>query len=558
MDLAEVTVVSAKNADGSPRDMDGKVDVLGETIYEDQHSPDVTGTNSPIDPTGGLSSGAGSSNPHNPAYGPTGEPTESSGALDPRGTGGNWGYNSGGSNSQPGDVHDPTDTPGYGSQTEPSSPEPTSSGGTTSPASGNSGPGAGGGNHGTPTSGSGGDPTTHGFEPNDPRSQGFPIVVDLDGDGVEITFGEAIYFDWDDDGYREQGSWVSADDGFLVLDLNADGTRGVGDGEIDQTRELVMSLWGDAGDTDLQALRRAFDENNDGLLNDQDAVWSELRIWQDLNQNGESDNDELKTLAEWGITQINLGYDDGTDYGDTDDDITVFGNTLHGLASFLHDGSQITPPEGAVATGGVYTVTGGVGDVSLSYNTLGWRRVYTEGDDVPEDERDYRIEFENGASFQYAVLGASDASSVNLVTRWLDGATGDDRANSLNATGHMLAVQIAGGAGDDVITGGQLDDMLSGDDGADELRGGAGNDVIFFDADDTVVLGGADLDTAVFVGDSGIEFDLIAHEFEAFYGGDGDDTIYATSAVEAVAVYGGAGDDSVRTGDGSDVLSGDD
>jgi hypothetical protein len=32
-----------------------------------------------------------------------------------------------------------------------------------------------------------------------------------------------------------------------VLDLNANGTRGAGDGKIDQAKEVVLSLWGDAG-----------------------------------------------------------------------------------------------------------------------------------------------------------------------------------------------------------------------------------------------------------------------------------------------------------------------
>ncbi|WP_306047737.1 hypothetical protein, partial [Nioella sp. MMSF_3534] len=160
---------------------------------------------------------------------------------------------------------------------------------------------------------------------------GKPVILDLDGDGVEIAIDGDVSFDVDGDGFLERGSWVAPDDGFLVIDLNADGTRGAGDGVIDQARELGFALWGDAGDTDLQALRRAFDNNNDGLLNAQDSVWSELRVWQDLDQDGETDAGELRTLADWGITEINLGYDDGSAYADTSDDISIFGNTLHGL-----------------------------------------------------------------------------------------------------------------------------------------------------------------------------------------------------------------------------------
>ncbi|MEX0308979.1 MAG: calcium-binding protein, partial [Tateyamaria sp.] len=379
-----------------------------------------------------------------------------------------------------------------------------------------------------------------------------PIIVDLDGDGVEISFGQQTYFDWDDDGFLEQGSWASADDGFLVLDLNADGSRGVGDGVIDQTRELVWSLWGSEGDTDLQALRRAFDDNGDGLLNDLDAVWNELRIWQDLDQDGETDDGELRTLADWGITQINLGYDDGSDYSDTDDDINVFGNTLHGLASFLHDGSGIDIDDDAVADGyGNYTATGGVGDVSLSFNTQGWRRV--------ETATGYTIEFESGQTYRYAELDGTGSADLNLAIENIDGATGDDRANDLSAAGFARSVQIAGGDGDDLITGGDLDDMLSGDNGQDTIDGGAGNDLIFFDVNDEIN-GGTGYDTAVFsgVGTLGVTLYLNEKSIEAVIGSDHRDAFSAADGNTAVNISGLGGDDLITGSHENDTLAGGD
>ena len=147
-----------------------------------------------------------------------------------------------------------------------------------------------------------------------------PVILDLDGDGVEVAFGEDIYFDLDDDG-------------FLVIDRNADGSRGAGDGVIDQSNELVLSSLGLEGDTDLQALAR-YDDNGDGKLDASDAIWNELKVWQDLNQDGKTEGDgtELKTLAAWGISSINIAYDDGTDFTDESNDVEVFGNILNGLA----------------------------------------------------------------------------------------------------------------------------------------------------------------------------------------------------------------------------------
>lgn len=47
-----------------------------------------------------------------------------------------------------------------------------------------------------------------------------PIMLDLDGDGVETTsMGNGIYFDYAADGFAEKTAWVGKDDGLLVRDL---------------------------------------------------------------------------------------------------------------------------------------------------------------------------------------------------------------------------------------------------------------------------------------------------------------------------------------------------
>jgi len=83
-----------------------------------------------------------------------------------------------------------------------------------------------------------------------------PIILDLDGDGVEVNAAANVDFDWDGDGFLESGNWAAADDGFLVVDLEADGSIGAngGDGVIDQGREIAFSQWMDGDVTDLQAL----------------------------------------------------------------------------------------------------------------------------------------------------------------------------------------------------------------------------------------------------------------------------------------------------------------
>lgn len=45
------------------------------------------------------------------------------------------------------------------------------------------------------------------------------------------------------------------------------------------------------------------------MINSNDAIYSELKIWQDKNQNGTVDAVELTTLDQAGIESINVAYE---------------------------------------------------------------------------------------------------------------------------------------------------------------------------------------------------------------------------------------------------------
>lgn len=365
-----------------------------------------------------------------------------------------------------------------------------------------------------------------------------PIVIDLDLDGVEFGGWHTapVAFDIDADGFLEQVRWISGDDAFLVIDLAADGTSGP-NGTIDQANELIFANWTtDPDDTDLQALSSEFDTNNDHIFSTLDARWSEFRLWQDIDSNGKVDVGELKTLADHGITQIYLTYDNGALFDDASDDISYFGNTLHGSASYVKDSE---------------TIVGGVGDVSLVFDALGWREI--------ETNLGFSIEFETGLTQEYAELDGTGSSGVDFSVTPLDGAFGDERNNNLNADQYVRSVTIGGGAGSDQIFGGANDDLLAGGEGADHILGGDGNDVIFFDAADTLVGGGPGYDVAIVASDDAInDFDLSTKGFEAAYGGIGADTLYVSSTFSiAVALHGGEGNDDLTGGAGGDTLSGD-
>lgn len=327
------------------------------------------------------------------------------------------------------------------------------------------------------------------------NDRGKPIVLDMDGDGIEILVDGDVSFDMDADGFLEDTAWVHEDDAFLVLDLNADGSRGTGDGQINMTAELVLSEWVDwEGATDLQALA-SFDEvnnggNGDGKLTVADGVWSELRIWQDSNSNAIVDTGELLTLGALGFTQLNLDYDDGTGFADSSNDVSIFGSTLLGTSSFIRNGQ---------------TQAGGIGDLALSFDANGSKRFDTlDG---------YRLEFESGEITTYADANKLASAHISLTGTTHVGAMGDAQANTLSAIGRSETVTLAGagghdtliggngddlllgGSGDDLLRGGDGDDALRGGSGADILRGGLGDDIYIYDADD----GHITIDESIFI-----------------------------------------------------------
>ncbi|TWO67781.1 tandem-95 repeat protein [Caenimonas sedimenti] len=136
---------------------------------------------------------------------------------------------------------------------------------------------------------------------------GDPLVLDLDGDGVELTSGnDTVLFDGNADQLKTGSQWVKPDDGFLARDIDGNGT-------IDTGRELFGDGTklpnGSTASHGFMALR-ALDSHGDDLrITSSDASFAELRVWQDANQDGQAQAGELKSLDELSITGISLTYD---------------------------------------------------------------------------------------------------------------------------------------------------------------------------------------------------------------------------------------------------------
>jgi hypothetical protein len=137
-----------------------------------------------------------------------------------------------------------------------------------------------------------------------------PIIIDVEGEGFHLTSAaQGVVFDIRGDGHPIQMAWTAA--GFRNAFLTLPGS----DGLVHNGKELF-------GDFTQQpksfhpngflALAE-YDKpenggNGDGIIDEHDAVFSNLRLWIDENHDGISQPGEMHTLSELGIRSLALGY----------------------------------------------------------------------------------------------------------------------------------------------------------------------------------------------------------------------------------------------------------
>ncbi len=117
-----------------------------------------------------------------------------------------------------------------------------------------------------------------------------PLVINFNGTGAQLTDAK-FAFDLDADGQQENIAFVTGGSGFLALDKN-------NDGQINNGSELFGTRSGD-GFADLAQ----YDQDGNQWIDENDAVYSQLKVWQ-RDASGQS---SLGTLAQAGVGALYLG-----------------------------------------------------------------------------------------------------------------------------------------------------------------------------------------------------------------------------------------------------------
>lgn len=126
-----------------------------------------------------------------------------------------------------------------------------------------------------------------------------PIVINLDGKGIvtKSIFDSNVQFDFDGSGEKYFTGWITKGSGFLFWDPEGD----------NMIRDASKMFGGGQAGEGFKKLAQ-LDQNKDGIIDNQDPAFQQLKVWIDHNEDGVADPSEIYTLAELGIEALSLDY----------------------------------------------------------------------------------------------------------------------------------------------------------------------------------------------------------------------------------------------------------
>ncbi len=404
-----------------------------------------------------------------------------------------------------------------------------------------------------------------------------PLLLDLTGKGVGMTDfkSDPVLFDVDHSGTVKRTGWTDKQTGILVV---ADAT-----GQVTNISQMFSQYFGGnagsnggAGSTPYAngfAALAAQDSNHDGIIDSKDPIWNQLRVWVDANHQGKVEAGELKTMAQLGITQINLKSTPSNQFQNGNQIVATASFVIGGKTQVIEDVNLISDPTSntfaSVANGTVITSTAtsntGVKatvktytdttnqNLTLDASKLGVNNIYAgNGNDtlIAAPTGSWLVGgggsniYQGGKGDDVFVVSATDnpdnihggGGTDTLIIRGTEGMT----INMAKA-----GVTIAeGGQGDNIImSGGRSGVYIKGGSGNNTLIGGAGTDVITGGTGHNLIIGGSG-QSLIYAGPNG---DII-------YGAKGDSIINAGGGPDQI--YAGAGNDVIKVGMGNAFIDG--
>ncbi|NVZ70293.1 S8 family serine peptidase [Pseudomonas costantinii] len=340
-----------------------------------------------------------------------------------------------------------------------------------------------------------------------------PLLLDLTGNGVHMTdIRDGVLFDTDHSGTVKRTGWADRTTGMLVIDDGSGQVKDVSQmfSEYYGGKVGVNGAAGEARFKDGFAALASEDANKDGVIDQNDPIWSKLRVWVDGTHDAKVDAGELKTLAELGITQINV--------------------------------RATTAPQGVERDGNRVLATGSFTINGKSQEALA---VDFLGDPVSNTLNQQGA----GTRVTSTTSGANSKTTIAYASQSTTGETLDAAKLGVN--------NVYGGAGNDTLIAAATGSWLVGGAGSNTYLGGQGDDVFVISASDDTrnIRGNGGRDTAIIVGSQDVFLNMAQAGLTVAEGGGGNDVIMSGGTGSAF-IKGGSGNATLVGGGGNDVLVG--
>ncbi|WP_373239695.1 calcium-binding protein [Kluyvera ascorbata] len=289
-----------------------------------------------------------------------------------------------------------------------------------------------------------------------PETTTSPVILDLDGDGIETrSLQDGIFFDHDGNHFAENTGWVSADDGLLVIDKD-------GNGKIDSGNELfgnmtdlhvAMSL-----NPELQAMVEQYivdPLNSQALLQDIIFTWAGVA---DIAADSRGENIDARRLS---VLEKATGEN--------------YQNKVNGTTDPLKNAAVLLEDE--------YKRFSDFIEASLLSQTLYRDDFATISLTMKSDYSGLTLNFDDFASHLESIKLTDVNEYLHLRKTFYSlfeySPSYSDVREQLGIPSEQL---FFGDDGNDTLSGNKTNDYIWGSTGNDTLKGGYGSDTYFFSA----------------------------------------------------------------------------